>query len=37
MRDEIGIGDFSSIATNYDVTNKEIIFNTTKFGEIVLE
>jgi len=35
MRDEIGIGDFSSIATNYDVTNKEIIFNATNFGEIV--
>ena len=35
MRDEIGIGDFSPIVTNYDVTNKEIIFNTTKFGEIV--
>jgi hypothetical protein len=35
MRDEIGSGDFSSVETNYDVTNNELIFNTTKFGEIV--
>jgi hypothetical protein len=35
MRDEIGMGNFDSLATDYDVTNKELIFTTTKFGEFV--